>query len=130
MLIQLATAVEARPSRNHSTKKPFYSSTHYAIEMPATVESLLLSGNSDGTANVYVDDEVKIVITDAETGASYGEYGFDYSHGNSGRISPQPPTTITGSFSNLSGKTVNITTSFTDTYSVSRAGSAFFLTVS
>lgn len=130
MIIQLATAVESRPSNGHSTKYPFYSSTHYSIDMPATIESLLLSSNSDGTGDIAVDDTLNVIITDAATGDSYGTYTCDYSNGNSGRITPQPPTNITSAFSQLAGKVVNIETTFTDTWNVCRSGTAFFLTVS
>ena len=118
---QLATAVENTPSGNPGPHDVFYSSTIYNRTIPSNASSFILCSNPDGTGDTYVDDMLVVTVNNTEV------FNYDYSHGNSGRISPLAPQQI--NMSQFAGQTVAIQATFTDLYPNNQGGSPIFLCV-
>lgn len=120
---QLATAVENTPSGNPGPNDVFYSSTLYNCRIPANASSFILCSNPDGTGDTYVDDLLVVSVNGTQV------FDYDYSHGNSGRITPLPAKNISTAMMPFAGKTVSINATFTDLYPNNQGGSPIFLCI-
>ena len=74
-------------------------------KMMLSAKPSLASGEND---NVHTDDQVKVTVTyigkNGPDNSKQDKYEWDYSHGNLGRIFPEPPTDITQCFKRASGE--------------------------
>ena len=107
------------PNTPTSSQGTFYSRTVNLV-IPKN-KLIILSGEPDGTGTTYVDDQITITAN--------GEvvFEFDYSHGNSGKITPKDPIDLTKEFKKYEGQEVEITTKYTNLYSGNQGASSFFL---
>lgn len=139
----IGTAYPATPS-NAPSSTPFYTNS-IDLLIPAGGE-IILAGTSDGTGEIFVDDEVVIKMTftpgknvtvdgitttqilPAETATIYSH---DFSNGNSGKITPLAPVNLTDAIRNTKGyrkgTIVTLTVEYIDTYGVSKSASEFWL---
>lgn len=115
---QLGVAQAATPSTG-SFPNVFYSND-VMVSLPAGVQ-VTLAGSEACSGDVYVDDKCVIKVNDTEV------YSFDFSHGNSGTITPSAPIDITTYLERYLGTTVRITIEYVDLYPGSKGGSAFWL---
>ncbi|MDX2248006.1 MAG: TcdA/TcdB pore-forming domain-containing protein [Bacteroidia bacterium] len=83
---------------------------------------VMLSSTLDGKGQIYVDDMISLTITRPD--GSRVSYSFDYSHGNCGRIIPEPPVDISTKFQ-VGINTVKI--QLIDLYYNSQGSSPFYL---
>ena len=140
----IGAAYPATPSSAPSST-PFYTNTINLL-VPASGE-ILLAGSSDGTGEIFVDDEVEITMsyhtwetatvdgikatTISEKPSKATIYSHDFSNGNSGKITPLKPVNITDKIRSVKGyhpgTIVTITIQYTDTYGVSKSASEFWL---
>lgn len=118
---QLATGMEDTPSGNPGPNDIFYSSTLYNRMIPANATSFVLSANPDGSGDTFVDDQLVVTVNNSVV------FNYDYSNGNSGRITPIAPQPI--EMGQFVGQTVTIEATFTDLYKDRQSGSAIFLCV-
>jgi len=88
---------------------------------------------SDGTDHVYTDDQVKLTVSyvgkQGPDRSKQGEYEWDYSHNNQGRIDPEPATEITHCFKQASGEAGQylVSIELTDLYHNSYGSSGYWL---
>ena len=140
----IGTAYPATPSAAPSST-PFYTNS-IDLLVPASGE-ILLAGSSDGTGDIFVDDEVEISMsyhtwktatvdgikstTISEKPSKATIYSHDFSNGNSGKITPLKPVNITEKIRSVAGyhpgTIVTLTIQYTDTYGVSKSASEFWL---
>ena len=118
---QLATAVEDTPSGNPGPNDVFYSSTLYNRTIPGNATSFVLCSNPDGTGDTSVDDQLVVTVNNTVV------FEYDYSNGNSGRITPLAPQKL--DMSQFAGQTVTIESTFTDLYPDRQSGTSIFLCV-
>ncbi len=122
--VKLGNSAAAMPS-SADLPHMFYSNTTDFFILPNWV-SIKLAGNSTGTAPVYVDDEVTIMMK-----TQYGEwqtvYQHDFSQGDSGDVQPLPPVDLTCVLKDFVGQTVQVKINYTDLYPDSEGASEFWL---
>lgn len=118
----LGAAQPANPSQP-TLPHIFYTNT-VEVLIPQDTTKITLAENAQGTGQIFVDDEVTIYVGSVQV------YQFDYSHGNSGKITPNGPTDLTTAFTPYIGKTISVTIKYTDLYPNSNSASAFFLILS
>ncbi len=123
---QLASAVDSRPSGKPGPNDIFYSQTDFNMPIPAGATSFILSANSDGTGQIYVDDLINIYINNSTTAS----YIWDFSNHNSGKITPLNPVDLSSIFLPLVGTSIVLQTTFTDLYPNAQGGSSFYLCIS
>jgi hypothetical protein len=123
-LIQLATALESRPSGTPGPNDIFWSATDYNVTIPNSTK-FILSSNGDGTGDTFVDDLV--VVTVKLGGTSTQIFYHDYSARNSGGITKIVPFDLTSVLAPFNGKTVAIEIKLIDLFPNAQSGSNFFL---
>jgi hypothetical protein len=115
--VQLGVAKKSSPST--SVPNIFYTNT-VEVDLLDQVQ-VLLSSNSDGTGDVFVDDQCVLKVNGKQI------YCHDFSNGNSGKITPKKPIDITEEMKPYLGKKVKITIEYVDLYKGNKSASAFWL---
>lgn len=112
---------EAQPGGKSSgpSTTPFY--TNKVTTKLLDQVSVFLSSKSDGTGEVYVDDQCIITVNGTQV------YSHDFSNGNSGKVTSLPPVDITEAMKPFLGKEVEIEIQYIDLHGGSYSGSAFYL---
>lgn len=133
------------PSKNSAGNPAVFNTEKTDLLIPATGK-IILAGNSEGTGQIYVDDEVTISMkyctwTDKiEDGIKTSVYSdpikkviktIDFSNGNSGKITPLDPIDITDEIRSQPGykpgTIVTIYVEYQDTNGGSSGASEFWL---
>lgn len=99
----------------------FYNNTRNTVWIPEG-KVILLSSDPNGFGEVFVDGKVQIKINGNTV------YEYDFSNGNSGRITPLPPLPVNEVLADYVGTYVDIELAYKNTYGVSRSSSGFYLT--
>ena len=90
--------------------EPFYTNTTNNIQVRAT-DNFILSSEPAGIGQTQVDDVLTVTIADQQNTTNTVSYSYDYSHGCSGRITPNDPVNlneINPEFNQFQGTTVSV----------------------
>lgn len=95
-------------SNNNFSESTFYSSPSFVLYYPYGAK-MVLASNPDGTGNVWVDDQVTVVVTNINNKNTL-QYQHDYSNGGNTGTTPESPTDISNLFpeSGLYSATINL----------------------
>lgn len=116
--VQLGIEQAATPSSG-TFPNTFYKNA-IKVAIPAN-SRVILAGSEDGRGTIYVDDEVIVKVNGTQV------FSFDFSHGNSGRITPTGPVDITDQMQPYLGTYAEVTIEYVDLYPGSHGGSNFWL---
>lgn len=117
--VQLAVPIPAASDMSYKLPYDFYRNT---VTYQYSSGRVWLCQNPDGTGDVFADDSITLSVVGPNGNTQ--TYTYDYSHNNSGWVTPQPPTDVTYLF--MPGKNT-VTIRLTDLYHNSRGCSSFYL---
>jgi len=116
--IQLGVAQLQVPSKKISDK-PFYKNSLNVV-LPAS-GMILLSGNNEGTANVFAEGVCAIEVNGVEV------FSYNFRNANSKDITPSPPLDLTYVLKPYVGKIITLTITLTNAVSAEVGASDFWL---
>jgi len=116
--VQLGAA-QAQTDSSGTFPDTFYTNTVKVAFPPSG--TVMLAGSKDGTGTIFVDDKCEILIGGTSV------YAYDFSNGNSGKITPLAPVDLSTQLASYLGTTVDVTINYIDLYPNKKSGSEFWL---